>query len=222
MKPNATDAKHGAFLSASVVSQLPPSTTEPRLGGALQARIDLTEPAHTELEAHADATWGDRNVYGMLVTFNGAAVFHQIKKIALIVDSSMESEAIASSKGAETLTYVREILRAFGTPAAGPTLLTTDNLANQKVGSGVSCPSRSKHFLRRYAALRQRIAAGDVVLKHVTDPEMPADFLTKWVPSAKLEASLRYATNSRHAVLPDATEQSAPPVQIGGSVSVTP
>ena len=79
-----------------------------------------------------------------------------------------------------------------------------------------------KHFLRRYAALRQRIAAGDVVLKHVTDPEMPADFLTKWIPSAKLEASLRYATNSRHAVLPDATEQSAPPVQIGGSVSVTP
>ena len=136
-------------------------------------------------------------MYALILTFNGACVFHQVKKIALIVDSSMESEAIASSKGAEMIAYAREILRAFGTPPSGPTLLTTDNLANQKVGSGVSCPTRSKHFLRRYAALKQRIAAGDVVLKHVTDPEMPADFLTKWIPSAKLEASIRYVTNSR-------------------------
>ena len=62
--------------------------------------------------------------------------------------------------------------------------------------------------------------ADRVVLKHVTDPEMPADFLTKWVPSAKLEASIRYATNSRAAISPDATVQSASPSRIGGSVSV--
>ena len=29
---------------------------------------------------------------------------------------------------------------------------------------------------------------------------MPADFLTKWVPRAKLEASVARATNSRNAV----------------------
>ena len=87
-------------------------------------------------------------------------------------------------------------MRALGVPPTGPTLLGTDNLANQKVGSGVGCPSRSKHFLRRYHSLKQRIASEEVVLKHVDDENMPPDFMTKWIKGSKLESSLRYATNS--------------------------
>ena len=170
-------------------------TTTPRLEGSLKANIDLSEPAPGALEAHADATWGDRNLYGLILTYAGAAVLHQSKKISLIVDSSMESEAIGSSKAGEAVAYAREILRALGVPVNGPTLITTDNLSNYKVGSGVGCPTRSKHFLRRYFALKQRIRAGDVSLQHVPDENMPADFLTKWIPKPKLEKSIRYATN---------------------------
>ena len=108
----------------------------------------------------------------------------------------METEAIGSSKAAEAVTYAREILRAFGIPAVGPTLIGTDNLANRAVGSGSSKPSRSKHFLRRYHALIERVKAGDVSLKHVPDAHMPADFLTKWVPQSKIDQSVRYATGS--------------------------
>ena len=173
-----------------------------RLGGAMRAEIDLSEPAPQQLEAHADATWGDRNVYGLILTYNGGAIFHQTKKIALTCDSSMETEAIASAKGAETITYAREVERGMGVPDEKPTLLTTDNLANQKVGAGISVPTRSKHFIRRYAALRQRIEASDVVLKFTPDASQPADFLTKWIPTAKLEKSLAYATNGRNAPRP--------------------
>ena len=109
----------------------------------------------------------------------------------------MESEAIASSKGGEAIAYAREILRALGVAPAGPTLLTTDNLANQRVGCGLGAPTRSRHFLRRYFALKQRIQAGEAVLRYVDDANMPADFLTKWIPSKKLELSVAYATNSR-------------------------
>ena len=168
-----------------------------RLEGSLKAHIDLDESPAAELTAHADATWGDRNVYGLLLTFAGGAVLHQTKKIALIVDSSMESEAIASSKGGETIAYAREVLRGLGIAAGSATLLTTDNLANQKVGSGLGCPTRSRHFLRRYHALKQRIAEGEVTLRYIPDEHMPADFLTKWIPLAKLEKSIVYATNSR-------------------------
>ena len=159
---------------------------------------------------YADATWGDRNVYGLILTFAGAAVLHQTKKIALIVDSSMESEAIGSSKAGEAISYAREILRALGTPPAGPTLIGTDNLANQKVGSGVGCPTRSRHFLRRYWALKQRIQSGEAQLRHVDDESMPADFLTKWIPSAKLERSIRYATNAPSRVQPPALSEHHP------------
>ena len=60
------------------------------------------------------------------------------------------------------------ILRAFGTPAESPTPISTDNLANHKVGSGIGGPTRSKHFLRRYHSLKQRIRDGDAVLVHTS------------------------------------------------------
>jgi len=41
----------------------------------------------------------------------------------------------------------------------------------------------------------QRVAAGDVALRHVGDTQTAADFLTKWVPTSKLKLSLRYVTN---------------------------
>ena len=169
-----------------------------RLEGSISKSIpfDMDSPAPSELEAHADATWSHLNLYALVLTYGGAAVFHQTKKIAILVDSSMETECIASSKAAEIIAYVREILRAFGTPPLGPTLLTTDNLSNQGVASGASCPSRSKHFLRRYHALQQRIRAGECTIRHINDAQMPADALTKWVSADKLKRTMRYLTNS--------------------------
>ena len=165
-----------------------------RLDGRVTANVDLWQPAPAELEAHADATWGDRCVYAVILTFGGAAVLHQIKKIGMLVDSSMESEAVGTSKAAEIIAYAREILRAFGTPLDGPTTIGTDNLSNQRVASTSSCPTRSKHFLRRYEVLTQRVREQQVVVKHVPDVRMPADFLTKWIPQAKLDQSVKYAT----------------------------
>ena len=47
-----------------------------------------------------------------------------------------------------------------------------------KVGSGAGSPTRSRHFLRRYYALQQRIAQGEVSLQYVqdVDEDMSADF----------------------------------------------
>ena len=107
--------------------------------------------------------------------------------------------------------YAREVLRAFGVAPVGPTLITTDNLANQKVAAGVGCPTRSRHFLRRYFALKQRISSGEVMLKFTPDAQQPADFLTKWIPQRKFIDSLRYATNNfvprTAAKVPDAATE---------------
>jgi hypothetical protein len=55
-------------------------------------------------------------------------------------------------------------------------------------------PNRSRHLLRRYYTLMQRIQSGRINVVHVPDTENPSDFLTKWVPSKKLRASLSYVT----------------------------
>ena len=115
----------------------------------------------------------------------------------------METEAIASAKAGEQIAIAREILRAFGVPPLRPTLIGTDNLANYKVVTGVGCPSRSRHFLRRYFVLKRRIASGEVTMVHVPDVQMPADCLTKWLPSDEVRRSVDYMTNRRAA--PQAT-----------------
>ena len=75
--------------------------------------------------------------------------------------------------------------------------MMTDNRANELVANNTGSSSRSRHFLRRYFVLRQRVAHGCVAVVKVGDPQMPADFLTKWVPAAKLRASIDYLTNAR-------------------------
>ena len=67
-------------------------------------------PAPAAGWSHHDATWGDRNLYGLLITFGRGAVAHATKKLSLVLDSSMEAESIASSKAGESITYAREIL----------------------------------------------------------------------------------------------------------------
>ena len=58
-----------------------------------------------------------------------------------------------------------------------------------------------RHAVRGYTAFLQRVRAGGVVVGKVADAENPSDFLTKWVPKAKVvQASLQFATNSRNAV----------------------
>ena len=95
------------------------------------------------------------------------------------------------------MSFAREILRALGVPPQGSTLITTDNLSNQRVATGAGAPSRSLHFLRRYGVLKQRIRSGEVNVQHIPDEQMPADFLTKWIGQKKLDKSIAYATNSR-------------------------
>ena len=48
--------------------------------------------------------------------------------------------------------------------------------------------------------LQQRIRSAEVQVFKIDDPNMPADFLTKWLPAGKLRDSLLYATNSGRRV----------------------
>ena len=60
---------------------------------------------------------------------------------------------------------------------------------------GLSVEPSDKTF--HHHALKQRIAAAEVTLRYVPDANMPADFLTKWIPAAKFATSIAYVTNSR-------------------------
>ena len=115
----------------------------------------------------------------------------------------MDAERIATTKVTDVVEFLATAEENMGARAGEPVLVTTDNHPNQLVASGQGSAVRSRHQLKRYLLLQQRILAGIVKARFVDDANNPADFLTKWIGWLKLEASIEYVTNARNAV--DAT-----------------
>ena len=149
---------------------------------------------------HPPLAWGlhdNVDIYGVLITRNGGAVFHQVKRVAIACSCSQHAEAIPTQKASEIIVCAREIERALGAPPTQATLIGTDNKANFLVARDAGSAARSKHFLRTYFSLRERMTRREVDLKHVNDVNNPADFLTKWLGKSKLEESIDYASNRK-------------------------
>ena len=124
---------------------------------------------------------------------NGGAIITDTKKIGP-ADSSAEVEGTASSKCAEYLEHLHDIMRGMGVASEKPTVVGTDNVSSMRVANNIKSATRLKHALRRYAVLQQRVAAGQVRIEHIKDADNMSDFLTKWTPRAKYERSVRYTS----------------------------
>ena len=88
----------------------------------------------------------------------------------------------------------------MGAPVEGPIVIGTDSVTNGYIANRQGAANRMKHALRRWETLVERIDSGLVKLVHLNDPQMPADFLTKWVSATKVNATVEYITNMRNKV----------------------
>ena len=170
-------------------------SSEPRLTSHMIGNVQMAKGAPAELECTADATWDMLSLYSILLTYMGADVGHVTKKISVTCDSSMHSEAYASSRATEAILYAREVLRFLGVQPVGPTTLYSDNKANILVAMKTGTASRAKHLLRRYVAMQEQVKAGEIVLAKIDDNENPSDYLSKWVNKHKMQRSDAYAIN---------------------------
>jgi len=198
--PPAGALKVAQSLLARVYDNRLLGITLGRVAEALRATVttnlDMNNMAPEELAALADATWGDDPVYGVLITAFGASIYHTLKRLHLLVDSSTESEAVATGKAGEVVAYAREVFRGLGIDMSAPTVVGTDNRANLLLSSGEGAPTRMRHAIRRFKVFVQRVASGECVLVHTPDSVNGADFLTKFVGKEKFKASRRYATGA--------------------------
>ena len=203
-------------------------SSAPRLQTSIKAEFIMADGAPNELELIADAAcYGkprltkdgkphrlvaedltregveatDDSVMGIVMTRCGGAVLHKTRMLRMLVDGSHPAEQMATTRGGEFVEIARDIETAIGVPPVGATFVGTDNMSNALVAGGTGSSQRSRHFLRRYYTFLQRVGAGDIVVGHVADKENPADFLTKWLTGAKLEASIDYLTNRASRVV---------------------
>ena len=116
------------------------------------------------------------------------------------MDSSYAGEGEATLRVSDLVEHAREVKCELGVCEPNPTTIGTDNSSNYQMALGQASAGRSKHIYRKWKLIKQRLAQAVIRLAEVPDKDMPADFLTKWVSRAKLEASIARATNSRNAV----------------------
>ena len=118
--------------------------------------------------------------------------------IAVLVESSHESEIVGLVRAGQRLALARLYMALLlGDGDLPTTTIKTDSLTAARVIRRDGVPARSKATARRHYVLGLRVEAGEMKPEFVPDGENPADFLTKWLPTAKLRASHNYATNAR-------------------------
>ena len=102
---------------------------------------------------------------------------------------------MASFRLVDVILSARQVLIALGVPPCGATFIGTDNKAHALVANSAGSSVRSRHFLKKYTIMQERMRRDEIAVGHVRDAENPADFLTKWTNADKFKRSLNYATN---------------------------
>jgi hypothetical protein len=156
-------------------------------------RVDLKAGAPASFEASADASTADPVVYSLLVTYCGSTIAALCKKVGVKVNSTYDAENIATLKVADLVLLGRLVLTTMGVDLSYPTIIMTDNLANERVIKQAKAAANAKHLLRRQACLHQHVADGHIAVIHVPDTDNPSDFLSKFYRGAKRDDSIAYA-----------------------------
>ena len=134
----------------------------------------------TELHAFSDSDWSVvHSTSGWCIQYGGAAVGYGSKRQQAIAVSSTEAEIMAASQAALEIMYFRGIISELGVNMAAPTVLYVDNQSAIALSQDRRSSHRSRHILRRYLKVRELVAEGHIIVKHVSTTENPADMFTK-------------------------------------------
>ena len=187
-------------------------TEEPNIVGTLRGtrhsatghqvdKISALIPTRSaaDIVGWSDVTWsrgedGTDDVMAFTLGHNGAAVTVELKKCGVVLGGSAAGEMLALLKCSDKAMAARIIAARLGKPPDGPTLIISDCDPAVRTMHGEATVARLKHELRRAAIVTERVREGEVKLAHVPDPGMVVDFLTKWVKTDKVEASIAYLT----------------------------
>ena len=85
---------------------------------------------------------------------------------------------MAASQAATETMYFRGLLYEFGRELE-PTVLYVDNQGAVELSKDMKSCQRSRHIERRYLKVRELVALGEIVVKHVPTEMNHSDVLTK-------------------------------------------
>ena len=95
------------------------------------------------------------------------------------------AEFVALKVGIETLRGIRYKLRMMGVPLSGPSRILGDNMSVVKNSQAPHSVLRKKCNSVCYHAVREAVAMGECLVRHVRSEDNLADFLTKLLTGIK-------------------------------------
>lgn len=146
----------------------------------------LPEPLGTPMQTsictdsdHAHDVVTRRSITGVLVYVGLTPVSSVSRRQTAIASSTYEAEFMAMRTATQEAKVIRNLLRSFGIPLDGPTLLFGDSLGVIQQASFVDADLSKKHVAISYHLVRESIAAGIILPYWIGTEDNLADILTK-------------------------------------------
>lgn len=158
--------------------------------------ITFSRVSDCTLRAYSDSDWAGckdtRRSTGGLCTFLGQNLISwSSKKQPTVSKSSTEAEYRSLSETASEMAWMCQILRELGVPLHLTPQLFCDNLSAVMLTANPAFHSKTKHFELDHHYVRERVAIGALVVKHIPGYLQLADIFTKSLPEAPFTALRR-------------------------------
>ena len=164
--------------------------------GTVSMGISFLRDTDCTLRAYSDSDWAGcpstRRSTGGFCTFLGQNLISwSSKKQPTVSKSSTEAEYRALSETASELAWISMLLKELGISLPVTPQLFGDNLSSIYLTANPAFHRRTKHFETDYHYVRERVALGSLVVRHIPARLQLADIFTKSLPTAAFQ-SLRY------------------------------
>lgn len=145
------------------------------------------------LQGYCDSDWaGDYDTRvstsGYCFFLGDACISWLSKKQPTVATSSCEAEYRAAFTATVECVWLRRLYADLGLEQHASTSILTDSMSALAVAKNPVFHARTKHIEVHYHYVRERLAAGEICLSHVSTHDNVADIFTKALPRDKFEA----------------------------------
>jgi hypothetical protein len=165
------------------------------LSGTIDLQLWYDSKASLKPVIYADASHGihrdGKGQGGIIISLGSAPILCKSFKIKMVTRSSTESELIALEEASTFAVWYRMLLKDMKIISDEPTTIYQDNKSSIIIATMGGSFNRTKHLIGRQSYVRERIDSKEVILEYLPTEDMPADLLTKPLPTGKLKHMLK-------------------------------
>ena len=155
-------------------------------------RIRVMYGANDALQGYVDADWaadidGRRSTTGFVFTLNGGLFLWASKRQSMVATSTAKAENVAAAKATKKALWLRKLLFELDAEV-GAVLMGEENQSCLLLVNNPDATGRTEHVDVFYHMVRDYLAREDAAFYFLPRAEMPADGLTRPLPSPALTA----------------------------------